>query len=986
MKKRIISMLMVILLIATLVPANVLALGIDTYAGSGVTFTTQPENVTVNVGENATFIAEAKIDGTLISSGLKYLWVENTELETNSKFELADIKNLLEKALSTESTCVIENVSLEDNGMEVKCIAYYIKGFTDMGYAESDIVTLTVKSPEECTQHVVGENLKTVEAKEPTCTVDGNCEYYVCSVCHRCYISVGGELVETTAANCKLAATGEHTPTHVDAKSGNCSEKGNIEYWECSVCGKYFTDETCTTETSSLSVKTDKDKANHTNLVEVEAKTATCTEEGCIHHWYCDGCGNYYSDEAGTNQIKKSAAILGTVDHTYVWVADETANAHYQQCSSCGAIKNTATHSGGTASCSAKAVCTVCGAEYGELDPNNHVNTELRNVKESTETEMGYTGDTYCVDCGALVEKGVETDSVCKHALEHHDAVEATCTAEGSIEYWSCSKCGKLYSDEAGATEVAQDDIVAEIQPHYVTIISKEVANSAIQVYGYDATGHWKECKFCGYQYTGSFNTHTLMDTEASCCTGTSKCLVCQYSDNKLDPTNHTGGTEVRGQSDSYTGDTYCLGCGQMIEQGREIGAACTTHTLEYVPAQASTCTEDGVKAHYRCTVCNRYYADEKATVEYDASTIVDKCTGHELHPGKDAITASDLTALIGALDFSFTDLIKGDFGSISEITIDSFLSNLHIKDIDHCYDEESHWLGCQKCGMTLEDIRPELEAQGVIIDSKWYEISAKTPHSGGTATCSEKASCDECGEKYGELGEHRYGQKVTEPTCTEKGYTLFVCTACGDNYEGDYVEALGHCFNQGNTCLRCNEKFPNPFYDVKDGDYFKGAVLWAYYRDPQITGGVTEGYFMPQNTCTRAQVVTFLWRAAGCPEPESSSTTFQDVLPNQYYYKAVLWANENGITGGYNASTFAPDDPITRAQAVTFLWRYAGEPTPLTVSTFSDVATDAYYFKAVSWAVGEGITAGYENGTFAPMNPCTRANIVTFLYRFMGI
>lgn len=984
MKKRIISMLMVLLLVATLVPANVFALGIDTYAGNSVSFTQQPENAAVKVGENATFTAEAKIDGTLISKDLKYLWVDNSELETNSKLELKDITNLLEKALSRESTCVLKNVTMEDSGREIKCIAYYFKGLDSFGYAVSDIVTLTVIPLEECAEHVIGENLKLVAAKEPTCIDDGNCEYYTCSVCHKYYIMVGGELVETTLANCKLAATGIHTPEHVDAKTATCAESGNIEYWECSACGKYFSDEACANEISRFSVDTSKDKTNHTNLVEVEAKPATCTEEGCIHHWYCDGCGNYYSDAEATKSLRRSDAILSTVPHQYEWTADETANAHYQKCSVCGDIKNTAAHSGGTASCTAKAVCSVCGFEYGELDANNHVNTELRNVKESTETEKGYTGDTYCKDCGALVAKGEETDFVCKHELVHHDAVEASCTEEGSIEYWECSKCHKLYSDEAGKTQIAQEDTVVAAQAHYVDIAGRQFANAKVQVYGSDATGHWKECKFCGYKYADTFGTHTLRDTEASCCTGTSQCIVCKYDDGKLDPTHHSGGTEVRNQSESYTGDVYCLGCGEMIEQGREVKPACTQHKLEYVDAKAATCTEDGVKEHYHCTVCNRYYADEKATVEYDASTIVDKCTGHDLHPGKDALSAQSIAELIKGLDLSITDII-GSGGSIKDITIDSLLSKIHIKDIDHCYDDENHWLGCQRCGKTLVDLKPEFEEQGIIISSKWYEIGAKTPHSGGTATCQEKASCTECGEKYGQLADHRYLQQVTEPTCTEKGYTKYVCTVCGDNHIDDYTDALGHDINKGNTCVRCGEKFANPFYDVKDGDYFKAPVLWAYYHDPQITGGVTNGYFMPYNPCTRAQVVTFLWRAAGCPEPASTTTTFQDVLPNQYYYKAVLWAVEKGITEGYNDLHFGPGDTITRAQAVTFLWRYADKPAPTAIASFSDVVPGSYYYTAVSWAVGENITSGYGDGQFGPYDSCTRAQIVTFLYRFMA-
>ena len=174
-----------------------------------------------------------------------------------------------------------------------------------------------------------------------------------------------------------------------------------------------------------------------------------------------------------------------------------------------------------------------------------------------------------------------------------------------------------------------------------------------------------------------------------------------------------------------------------------------------------------------------------------------------------------------------------------------------------------------------------------------------------------------------------------------------------------------------------------NPFTDVAQGAYYYDCVLWAVKHDPQITNGTSASTFSPDKTCTRAQVVTFLWRANGCPEPEASGNPFTDVKPDAYYYKAVLWAVEKGITNGVSATAFGPDRGCTRGQVVTFLWRAAGQPVPTkTDNPFTDVKPDAYYYKAVLWAVEKGITKGTSAKKFSPENTCTRGQIVTFLYR----
>lgn len=172
-------------------------------------------------------------------------------------------------------------------------------------------------------------------------------------------------------------------------------------------------------------------------------------------------------------------------------------------------------------------------------------------------------------------------------------------------------------------------------------------------------------------------------------------------------------------------------------------------------------------------------------------------------------------------------------------------------------------------------------------------------------------------------------------------------------------------------------------FVDVPEDSYYEEAVDWAVENG--ITNGVSSDRFDPDGLCTRAQIVTFLWRAAGSPVPKSTGHNFTDVKAGSYYEQAVLWAVENGITVGTSSTTFSPDATCTRAQAVTFLYRASDSPAVSGSAAFSDVATDAYYADAVAWAEKKGITTGIGGGLFGSNNDCTRAQIVTFLWRAMA-
>ena len=322
--------------------------------------------------------------------------------------------------------------------------------------------------------------------------------------------------------------------------------------------------------------------------------------------------------------------------------------------------------------------------------------------------------------------------------------------------------------------------------------------------------------------------------------------------------------------------------------------------------------------------------------------------------------------------------------------------------------------------------------------------------------------TCIRCGETRTQAipprgHEHDYKASVTAPTCTQKGYTTYTC-ACGSSYTGDEVDALGHDFVDG-ICTRCGEKAggqtpeivtdalaaailaaeavekeayteesvaalekalaaagtvladpatqaevdaaakavedavaalkprddpPFRFDDVRDETkFYFDPVYWAFAARPQITKGVDETHFGPDAGCTRGQVVTFLWRAAGCPEPKNTAPAFTDLDPDGFYVKAVAWAVENEITRGTSDATFAPEATCTRGQIVTFLWRANGRPEADDPGNpFQDVPADRFYSDAVLWAVEKDVTEGVSATAFAPDDTCSRGQIVTFLYR----
>lgn len=254
------------------------------------------------------------------------------------------------------------------------------------------------------------------------------------------------------------------------------------------------------------------------------------------------------------------------------------------------------------------------------------------------------------------------------------------------------------------------------------------------------------------------------------------------------------------------------------------------------------------------------------------------------------------------------------------------------------------------------------------------YSVSTPSKTENGSVTVSPKSASK--------------GDTVTVTVKPDSGYVLETLTVTDKNGDelkltdkgnGKYTFTMPAGKVEVKATFMEDNSMLNFFYDVPNGAYFYEAVKWAVKNG--ITTGVGNDLFAPEQPCTRAQIVTFLWRAAGSPEPKGTAAGMTDVVSGSYYEKAVAWAIENGITTGTTTSTFSPDATCTRAQSVTFLHR-ALKGTASGSTNFTDVASDAFYADAVNWAVANNVTNGTSNTMFSPNADCTRAEIVTFLYR----
>lgn len=451
--------------------------------------------------------------------------------------------------------------------------------------------------------------------------------------------------------------------------------------------------------------------------------------------------------------------------HTYGTTYSSDSTGHWKTCTECGANGEFSEHTGGTATCTAKAVCETCDQPYGEL--------------------------------GA-------------HKLTKTDAKAATCTEAGNEAYWTCSGCGKYFSDENGINEIEKDSWV-------------------LKTLGHDMT--------------------------------------------KTD-------------------------------------------------AKAATCTEDGNNEYYTCSRCGGVFKDEAGTQATTVEAETLKKLGHDW---------SNKNGICARCDAKCTETHKP--GTTCSVC--------------HKYTSYPYVPGA-----------PTYPATAPAVPNGTVTVSPANASKGANVTVTVKPNE---GYELGSLAVKDASGDLLPLADLGNGKYSFVMPDGKVSVEAEFVKTAA-----------------TSFADVPANAYFADAVKWAV--DKGVTNGLSDTMFGPYESCTRAQIVTFLWRAAGSPEPKTMSS-FTDVPASTYYAKAVAWAIENGITNGMTETTFAPDATCTRGQIVTFLYR-ALKGTASGSTNFTDVKSDTFYADAINWAVANNVTNGTSNTMFSPNADCTRAEIVTFLYR----
>lgn len=488
---------------------------------------------------------------------------------------------------------------------------------------------------------------------------------------------------------------------------------------------------------------------------------------------------------------------------------------------------------------------------------------------------------------------------------------------------------------------------------------------------------------------------------------------------------DHSGGTTVLNAKaqvcdrKGYTGDTACADCGKVIKPGSDIyppanaGHTGTLQPLYYygtLPsattdasqggkrynARSGDCKHRAYEGDYRCTACGGTVKGETGDFKHSgpfklrdvrAATCTEKG-----YSGNRYCTACDRIALKGT-----------STPSLHEIAGNSKLINA-VKPICTAVGysgDQQCTAGCgqifryghviDKLGHNWDDGKPATQgkSEGILYtcrrvgcdETKFVKGSATTEYSVTVRT-------DGSGTAVADKTSAAAGTVVTLTATPKSGYHFKqwqVVTGGVTIKDNKFTMPAGNV--EVKAVFEKNATPPpapgvNPFVDVPSGVYYEEAVLWAV--DKGITKGTDTTHFSPNGICTRAQAVTFLWRAAGSPAAKSGAMPFTDVKAGSYYETAVLWAVENGITKGTTATTFSPEQNCSRAQIVTFLWRSEKSPAAGTVNPFNDVKASAYYADAVLWAVKKDVTKGTTATTFSPNDNCTRAQIVTFLYRAM--
>ena len=526
----------------------------------------------------------------------------------------------------------------------------------------------------------------------------------------------------------------------------------------------------------------------------------------------------------------------------------------------------------------------------------------------------GYTGDLCCCDCGYVVKYGEAIEGGTEHTgtltLIKNSVVEATCETRGYEGSYKCSHCGmKVLGDTTPRKHTGK-----------ITVKNAKAASC------FD------------FGYTG--------DTYCSCGDLVKEGKLIAPTHTKLQTLNYV---EANCLHDGYTGDVKCAACGIYVKYGYTQKGG--EHAFSDWKAQ------DGVNHRSYCMVsgCNEFVVEPHTDADRDL--VCDICN-YSL--GEDGEYISSIVLSVAAPEIG----AKADY---TKFDTKRFYSD-DLGDRSGKYTNGISWVN------TVTGKKISTFEEGGI-----YKLTVCF-RSNLNYSFAENLTASVNGipavAEY--LGPDFASIEVTFPKLDHAHEYTLMRNESSHHYEclvcGVVKDAGNHVFDANGRCKTCgyNKSGENPFTDVKASDYYFEAVLWAL--EEQVTVGTSATTFSPTATCTRGQVVTFLWRAAGCPEPKASpfadANAFTDVKTTDYYYKPVLWAVEKGITVGTSATKFSPNDTCSSAHIITFLYRAMG------------IGTNGWYEAARDWAKGADLL-GKTGLSVTPAEPCPRSAVVTFLYRF---
>ena len=559
----------------------------------------------------------------------------------------------------------------------------------------------------------------------------------------------------------------------------------------------------------------------------------------------------------------------------------------------------------------------------------------LVTIPAVTGCDYNLSEGSYCSECGAIVTAQVATEGTGSHQWTLTNTVDPAVDKEGYKTY-TCSVCHVEKVESIPATAVAR---IVDPETKEVTNYDKveDAVKAAAEQVGGSGTADVTVNLVPGYNLPeGTTSSGTTIDKDKGTIKVTSPDAtitvpkdVHSFSEEwSYDAANHWHACTVSGHTDkkdegSHTGGTATCIAKAICEVCGQAYGGFAAHSLTKTEAKAATCTEDGNNEYYTCSKCGGVFKDEAGTQATTVAAETLKKLGHDW---------SNKNGICARCDAKCGETHQP--GTTCSVC--------------HKYTSYPYVPGA-----------PTYPATAPAAPNGTVTVSPANASKGANVTVTVKPSE---GYELGSLAVKDASGNLLPLADLGNGKFGFVMPASKVSVEANFVKSA----------------VSTGFADVPANAFFADAVKWAV--DKGVTNGLTETMFGPYEPCTRGQIITFLWRAAGSPEPKTA-VSFTDVPAGSYYAKAVAWAIENGITNGMTETTFAPDATCTRGQGVTFLYR-ALKGSAGATSSFVDVPANAFYADAVGWAVFGKVTDGTSNTTFSPDDNCTRGQIVTFLYR----